>query len=138
MEEGAGEGQAHQGKGQGGDQIEEDAGIGGLIRRVLFLLPQGPGEQGVHAYAGTAADGEHEVLQGEGQGDGVQGVLSKFRHPEAVHHVVQSLKEHGGHHGQGHGGQKPSHGHDAHLVFTRRDGGGRSHGKLILSILCIL
>ena len=44
------------------------AGMAVPMMMVLVLLSQGAGEEGVHAHAGAAAHGDHQVLQGEGQG----------------------------------------------------------------------
>ena len=106
LEEGPGEEDADQGEHHEVAQGQEDAGVGGLVHHLLVLLPQGPGEQGVDAHGGAGAEGDHQVLQGEGQGHGVQGILAELGHEDAVHHVVEGLDQHGDHHGDGHAGQQ--------------------------------
>ena len=116
-EEGVGEEDAQQGEDHEGAQGQEDAHAGGAVGPVLLPGPQGPGDQGVDAHGGAQDDGEHQVLEREGQGDGGEGVLTDPGHEHAVHHVVQGLDQHGDHHGDGHVGQELSHRHDAHFVF---------------------
>ena len=108
-----------------GAEGQEDAGVGGLVCLVLLLGPQGAGEQGVHTHGGARADGDHQVLQGEGQGDGGQGVLTQPGHEDAVHDVVQRLDQHGDHHGHRHAGQQSADGLNAHFIFRWFYGAGR-------------
>ena len=70
--------------------------------------------------AGACAEGDHQVLQGEGQGHGIQGILADLCHEHAVHHIVAGLDQHGDHHGDRHVGQQPSDGQHAHLVLLGR------------------
>ena len=123
QEEGPGQQKAARAEGHGADQEHKDARIGGLVRLVLLFLPQGAGEQGVHADARAAAHGDHQVLEGKGQGDGVQRVLADAGDKDAVHHVVEGLDQHGDHHGHRHAGQEGGDGHRSHLVLLGRGGG---------------
>lgn len=122
LEEGAGEKYPNDAEENEGAQSQKDAGVGGLVRFVLLFCAQGPGEQGVHAHGGARADGDHQVLQGKGQGDCGQGVLTEPGDENAVYHIVQGLDQHGDHHGDSHAGQQPPHRLDAHLVFCGRVG----------------
>ena len=121
QEEGPGQQNAAHAEDHGADQEDKDAGVGGLVRQVLLLLPQGAGEQGVHANARAAAHGNHQVLEGEGQGDGVQRVLADLGDEDAVHDVVEGLDQHGDHHGTAMPASRGANGHGAHLGFP---GGG--------------
>ena len=116
-EEGACQQSAQQGEGGKGAQGQEDAHVGHPVGGVLILGPQGAGDQGVEAHAGADGHGDHQGLEGKGQGDGGQGVLADLGHEDAVHDVVQGLDQHGDHHGDGHAEEQLAHGHNAHLVF---------------------
>ena len=123
-EKGAYQQSAQDGEDHIGADRQENAGVGGSVGGVLVLGAQGAGDQGVDAHTGAAGHGDHQGLEGEGQGDGRQGVLADLGHEDAVHDVVQSLDQHGDHHRDGHAHQEPAHGHDAHLVFRQRGGLG--------------
>ena len=98
------------------------ADIRRAVRARLILLAQRAGEQGVHTHGGACADGDHQVLQGESQRDGGQGVFTQPGHEDAVHDVVQRLHQHGDHHGHRHAGQQSSH---RHFIFRWFYGAGR-------------
>ena len=119
LEKGTRQQGAKHGKGDIGAQGEKDAHVGHPVGGVLVLGPQGTGDQGVDAHAGAAGHGDHQGLEGKGQGDGGQGVLADLGHKDAVHDVVQGLDQHGDHHGDGHAEKQFAHRHDAHLVLGR-------------------
>ena len=119
QEEGLGEHNTCNGKDQHTEEGQENAVLCGAVGRIKVLGAQAAGEQGVDAHAGTYADGDHQVLIGEGHSHGSQCVFADFGHEVAVHHIVQSLHQHGDHHGQGHGEDQALDGHDAHFVFLQ-------------------
>lgn len=110
LEEGPGEENADQGKDNKVAQGQKNTGVGGFIGHVLPLFAQGAGQQRVNADSGAAAEGDHQILQGEGQRDRVEGVLAELGHENTVNHIVKSLHQHGDHHGNRHTGQQPSNG----------------------------
>ena len=65
---------------------------------------------------------DEQVLDGEGKGKGGDGGLRDAGDIDAVHHIVQSLDQHGDHQGQGHVDQQLANGPGAHFVAA--DGGG--------------
>ena len=87
------------------------------IHPLLVLLPQTLAQQGIDTHAGTGGHGDHQVLNREGQADGVEGVLTEPGHEHAVHHVVQGLDQHGDHDGQRHAQQQPVHRQHTHFVL---------------------
>ena len=94
FKKGPGEQHADQGEDHKAAKGQKDARIGGPVRHGLILLAQGAGEKGVDAHGGARAHGNHQVLQGERQGDGVQGILAELGHEDAVHHVIKCLYQH--------------------------------------------
>ena len=120
--ESPGEKAAQQGKSRPGAEGQKDAVDGGLVGCVKIFFSQALGQQGVDAHPGPHAHRDHQVLGGKGQAHGGEGIFADVGDEHAVHHVVEGLHQHGNHHGQGHGNEKPTHGHDAHLVFRRLTG----------------
>ena len=121
-----GEENADQGERHGVAQGQENARARRPVGHLLLLFPQGAGQQGVDAHGGARAHGDHQVLEGERQTHGVQGVFADAGDEYAVHHVVQGLHQHGEHHGDRHAGQQAADGLNAHFVFlgSRTSGGG--------------
>ena len=115
----SGEEQAEHDEEQGAEQDQQDAGQPHLVGPLPVAGPQGPREQGPHAYAQAHRDGDHQVLDREGQPHGGEGVLADMGDEDAVYDVVQGLDQHGQHHRQGHGDQQTGNGHGAHLVLLR-------------------
>ena len=58
-------------------------------------------------------------MDGEGQGDGVQGVFTELSHENTVHNVVKGLHQHGNHDWDCHTQQQLIFGHDTHFVLRR-------------------
>ena len=119
QEERPGEREADDGKDHKAAQGQEDAGVGRLVHHLLVFLAQRAGEHGIHADSRTNAHGNGEILQGEGQRNGVEGILADPRHEDAVHHIIKGLHHHGDHHGDRHAGKQPADGHGAHLILRQ-------------------
>ena len=117
VKEGLCQKQADQHEGGHDQQLDEDAVDSALVDVFEVLLAQGAGEKGVDADRQSHCKGDHKSLDGEGEADSGQGVLTDHRHEDGVHDVVEGLNHHGEHHGDGHGGQEPSHRHGSHFVF---------------------
>ena len=119
QEEGPPQREADDGEEHEAAKAQEDANVRRVVGALLPLLPEGPGDEGVHAHPRAAGHGDHQGLQGEGQGHGVHGVLAQHGHEHAVHHVVEGLEQHGDHHGHRHPGQELPLRQHAHLVFLQ-------------------
>ena len=70
------------------------------VGTVISLFSQGTGEEGVDTDTGTGAQGDHQVLQRKGQGNGGQSFFTETGYKDAVDYVVQGLYQHGDHHRQ--------------------------------------
>ena len=111
---------AQDGEDQAADDGQKDRVLGGPVGDVVVFLAQAAGEQGVDAHAGAHRHGDHQVLNGEGHGDGGEGLLIDPGDEHAVHHIVEGLDQHGQDHGQGHGKNELAHRHNAHFIFGHR------------------
>ena len=98
-------------------QREEQADVRRAVRARLILLAQRAGEQGVHAHARAAGKGDAQRLERECERHGVHCVLTELCHKDAVHHVVERLKQHGYHHRHRHAEEQPADRHGAHFIF---------------------
>ena len=82
------------------------------------------GKQGVHAYAGAGGKGDHEVLDGEDQRNGGEGVFADAGDKDAVYNIIQRLNEHGDDERQRHIEDELFDRHRTHFVFLRDGLGG--------------
>ena len=105
-------------KGDHADDGQEHAVAGGQVGHLLIPLAQALTQQGVDADADTNGAADLQVLDGECQGQGGDGVLGHPGDVDAVDHVVQCLHQHGNDHGHGHVKQQLAHRHHAHFVFS--------------------
>ena len=119
LEKEPGAGQADGHEHQAAEDGQKQAVHGGGVGPALAALAQALGQQGVDAHAGSHGHGDHQILDREGQRDGVQRVLADLGHKVAVHHVVEGLHQHGDHHGDGHGQQEPVDRHGRPFCFPQ-------------------
>ena len=134
LEKEPGAGQADGHEHQAAEDGQKQAVHGGGVGPALAALAQALGQQGVDAHAGSHGHGDHQILDREGQRDGVQRVLADLGHKVAVHHVVEGLHQHGDHHGDGHARQELADGHDAHFILLGRCGSVVFHVLRFLSL----
>ncbi|MPM74309.1 hypothetical protein SDC9_121296 [bioreactor metagenome] len=86
------------------------------VRVLIAALAQTAGEDGVYAHAGAHADGDHKGLDRKGVGKGEKGFFVDLGHKDGIDQVIESLDEHGEHHGPGHLDEQTLDGHGTHLV----------------------
>ena len=104
-------------------QGKEEAVQCRAVDLVLIFLAQRAREQGVDTDGDAGRYTDHDVLHGEGEGDGVERVLidvGDFGDEGAVNDVVKRLYEHGQRHRQRHGKQQPTDRTHTHFVLFQR------------------
>ena len=102
---------------QAADQFDEDTLQGNALRMFLVALAKTFGQKRVDADADADTEGDHQVLNGEGDGDGGERGLTDAGNENAVNDVVKRLHQHGCHHRQRHADQQLADGHRTHLVL---------------------
>ncbi|MPM40000.1 hypothetical protein SDC9_86638 [bioreactor metagenome] len=78
---------------------QENGVVGNFVYKPKVAGAEAAGQLGVHTHAGADADGDHQVLHGEREGNGCKRVLTETGNKHAVHHIVKRLYQHGQHHG---------------------------------------
>ena len=74
---------------------KQQAHIGYFFRPFAVLLPQSTGKQGIHTNTGAGGKGNHEVLNGEGQRYGSEGIFADAGNKNAIYNIIESLNKHG-------------------------------------------
>ena len=108
-------------------QRQEDAVFSRLVGALLVFFTQALGQQGVDADAGADTDGDHHVLQREGQRNGGQRTFADVRDEDGVHDIIKRLDQHRDHHRDAQLDEQRVDGHGAHDVFL----GGGGIGLLV-------
>ena len=80
-----------------------------------------------YADAGADTDGDHHVLQREGQRNGGQRTFADMRDEDGVHNIIKCLDQHRDHHRDAQLDEQRVDGHGAHDVFL----GGGGIGLLV-------
>ena len=98
-EEKAGTKDAQNGEDHAAGQGQKDTVSGDGIGSFKFFLTETAGKQGIDTDTGTGSNGDHQVLDREGQRYGSQCRFVHLGHKNAVNNVVKCLYQHGNDHG---------------------------------------
>lgn len=101
----------------GGADGKQQADISDFLGGLAVFLAQSAGKQGIHTHAGAGGKGDHEVLNGEGQRNGGEGILADAGDEDAIDDIIKGLDEHGDDERQGHIKNELFDRHCPHFVF---------------------